>query len=172
MGKVIQLQGDQRQKILEILIEEGIEKETIKYVSHLDLTFRSSADFCSSCSQDARFLNESTILSSPLSPATPSPVFKPNLPLFPQPSLNLFRPFPPRQLWIKPYLIRPSHTLSLHSSTHCTAFAFLFSSQVSFPSQFACLYSHKMLFVYLKIDFLFLLIGDGAAGRERRRTGG
>ncbi|GAA5942260.1 translation initiation factor eIF1 [Sporobolomyces koalae] len=30
MGKVIQLQGDQRQKILEILIEEGIEKETIK----------------------------------------------------------------------------------------------------------------------------------------------
>jgi translation initiation factor 1 len=32
MGKVIQLQGDQRQKILEILIEEGIEKETIKLV--------------------------------------------------------------------------------------------------------------------------------------------
>jgi len=26
-----------------------------------------------------------------------------------------------------------------------------------------------MLFVYLKIDFLFLLIGDGAAGRERYR---
>ncbi|GAA5851561.1 hypothetical protein JCM9279_006897 [Rhodotorula babjevae] len=30
MGKVIQLQGDQRQKIMEILIEEGIEKDTIK----------------------------------------------------------------------------------------------------------------------------------------------
>ncbi|TNY21726.1 translation initiation factor SUI1 [Rhodotorula diobovata] len=30
MGKVIQLQGDQRQKIMEILVEEGIEKDTIK----------------------------------------------------------------------------------------------------------------------------------------------
>jgi translation initiation factor 1 (eIF-1/SUI1) len=30
---VIQLQGDQRQKIMEMLIEEGIGKETIKYVS-------------------------------------------------------------------------------------------------------------------------------------------
>ncbi|GAA5966912.1 hypothetical protein JCM8115_006202 [Rhodotorula mucilaginosa] len=29
-GKVIQLQGDQRQKIMEMLIEEGIGKETIK----------------------------------------------------------------------------------------------------------------------------------------------
>ncbi|SCZ90942.1 BZ3500_MvSof-1268-A1-R1_Chr1-3g02405 [Microbotryum saponariae] len=30
MGQVIQLQGDQRTKIAEILIEEGIDKETIK----------------------------------------------------------------------------------------------------------------------------------------------
>ncbi|GAA6035262.1 hypothetical protein JCM8097_008788 [Rhodosporidiobolus ruineniae] len=30
MGKVIQLQGDQRQNIFNILVEEGIEKETIK----------------------------------------------------------------------------------------------------------------------------------------------
>uniref|UniRef100_A0A0K3CI25 FGENESH: predicted gene_9.496 protein n=1 Tax=Rhodotorula toruloides TaxID=5286 RepID=A0A0K3CI25_RHOTO len=30
LGKVIQLQGDQRTKIQEMLIEEGIEKETIK----------------------------------------------------------------------------------------------------------------------------------------------
>ncbi|GAA5831422.1 hypothetical protein JCM11251_004020 [Rhodosporidiobolus azoricus] len=29
-GKVIQLQGDQRQNIYEILVDEGIEKETIK----------------------------------------------------------------------------------------------------------------------------------------------
>ncbi|GAA6022958.1 hypothetical protein JCM10207_007729 [Rhodosporidiobolus poonsookiae] len=30
MGKVIQLQGDQRQNIFNILVEEGIEKDTIK----------------------------------------------------------------------------------------------------------------------------------------------
>ncbi|GAA5940850.1 hypothetical protein JCM10213_007982, partial [Rhodosporidiobolus nylandii] len=30
MGKIIQLQGDQRQNIFNILVEEGLEKETIK----------------------------------------------------------------------------------------------------------------------------------------------
>ena len=79
MGKVIQLQGDQRQKILEILIEEGIEKETIKLVlgsSRLVLARKLTLSLRRNFLQDARFLDvidtKRSLLGRPLFPFTKS----------------------------------------------------------------------------------------------------